>query len=109
MPFSPLGKGFLTGKIDASTTFAKDDFRNIVPRFSAENRKANQVLVGLLGDPRDGEEGHRRADRPGVAPGAEALDRPDPGHNQAAPPGGERRRRGASSCRRKTYAASLTP
>ena len=48
VPFSPLGKGFLTGKIDASTTFAKDDFRNIVPRFSAENREANQVLVGLL-------------------------------------------------------------
>lgn len=49
VPFSPLGKGFLTGKIDEQTTFAKDDFRNIVPRFSAENRKANQVLVGLLG------------------------------------------------------------
>jgi aryl-alcohol dehydrogenase-like predicted oxidoreductase len=48
VPFSPLGKGFLTGKIDATTTFAKDDFRNIVPRFSAENREANQVLVGLL-------------------------------------------------------------
>ena len=48
VPFSPLGKGFLTGKIDASTTFAKDDFRNIVPRFSAEKREANQVLVGLL-------------------------------------------------------------
>ena len=47
MPFSPLGKGFLTGKIDASTTFAKDDFRNIVPRFSTENRLANQGLVGL--------------------------------------------------------------
>ena len=49
VPFSPLGKGFLTGKIDESTTFAKDDFRNIVPRFSADNRKANQVLVELLG------------------------------------------------------------
>ena len=49
VPFSPLGKGFLTGKIDESTTFAKDDFRNVVPRFTAENRKANQVLVGLLG------------------------------------------------------------
>ena len=48
VPFSPLGKGFLTGKIDESTTFAKDDFRNIVPRFTAENRKANQVLVDLL-------------------------------------------------------------
>jgi aryl-alcohol dehydrogenase-like predicted oxidoreductase len=49
VPFSPLGRGFLTGKIDANTAFAKDDFRNIVPRFSAENRKANQVLVDLLG------------------------------------------------------------
>jgi len=48
VPFSPLGKGFLTGKIDDQTTFAKGDFRNIVPRFSAENRQANQVLVGLL-------------------------------------------------------------
>jgi aryl-alcohol dehydrogenase-like predicted oxidoreductase len=49
VPFSPLGKGFLTGKIDESTTFAKDDFRNIVPRFTAENRKANQALVDQLG------------------------------------------------------------
>jgi aryl-alcohol dehydrogenase-like predicted oxidoreductase len=46
--FSPLGKGFLTGKIDENTSFAKDDFRNIVPRFSPEARKANQVLVDLL-------------------------------------------------------------
>jgi aryl-alcohol dehydrogenase-like predicted oxidoreductase len=49
VPFSPLGKGFLTGKIDASTAFAKDDFRNIVPRISPEARKANQALVDLLG------------------------------------------------------------
>jgi aryl-alcohol dehydrogenase-like predicted oxidoreductase len=49
VPFSPLGRGFLTGKIDESTSFAKGDFRNIVPRFSAENRKANQVLVEVLG------------------------------------------------------------
>jgi aryl-alcohol dehydrogenase-like predicted oxidoreductase len=48
VPFSPLGKGFLTGKIDDTTTFAKDDFRNIVPRFSAENRKANQALVDRI-------------------------------------------------------------
>ena len=46
--FSPLGKGFLTGKIDDQTEFAKDDFRNIVPRFSAEARKANQGLVEVL-------------------------------------------------------------
>ncbi len=48
VPFSPLGKGFLTGKIDENTSFAKDDFRNVVPRFSAEARKANQALVDLL-------------------------------------------------------------
>jgi aryl-alcohol dehydrogenase-like predicted oxidoreductase len=46
--FSPLGKGFLTGKIDENTTFDKSDFRNIVPRFTPENRKANQALVDLL-------------------------------------------------------------
>jgi aryl-alcohol dehydrogenase-like predicted oxidoreductase len=45
VPFSPLGKGFLTGKIDEKTSFTKDDFRNIVPRFSPEARKANQSLV----------------------------------------------------------------
>ncbi|MEO8200285.1 MAG: aldo/keto reductase [Gemmatimonadota bacterium] len=48
VPFSPLGRGFLTGKIDENTTFAKDDFRNIVPRFTPEARKANQAVVGLL-------------------------------------------------------------
>jgi len=49
VPFSPLGKGFLTGAINESTTFDKTDFRNTVPRFSEENRKANQALVDLLG------------------------------------------------------------
>lgn len=49
VPFSPLGRGFLTGTIDATTTFGKDDFRSIVPRFSAEARQANQSLVDLLG------------------------------------------------------------
>ena len=48
VPFSPLGKGFLTGKIDEKTTFDKSDFRNIVPRFTPEARKANQALVDLL-------------------------------------------------------------
>ncbi|HYL21807.1 MAG TPA: aldo/keto reductase [Gemmatimonadales bacterium] len=48
VPFSPLGKGFLTGKIDETTTFDRSDFRNIVPRFTPENRKANQALVDLL-------------------------------------------------------------
>ena len=49
VPFSPLGRGFLTGKIDENTTFASTDFRNIVPRFTPEARKANQALVDLLG------------------------------------------------------------
>jgi aryl-alcohol dehydrogenase-like predicted oxidoreductase len=49
VPFSPLGKGFLTGKITADTKFDKSDFRNIVPRFTPENRKANQALVDLIG------------------------------------------------------------
>jgi aryl-alcohol dehydrogenase-like predicted oxidoreductase len=48
VPYSPLGRGFLTGKIDESTTFESSDFRNMLPRFSAEARKANQTLVDLL-------------------------------------------------------------
>src|SRR5438093_4953123 len=48
VPFSPLGKGFLTGKIDENTKFDSTDFRNIVPRFTPEARKANQALVDLL-------------------------------------------------------------
>jgi aryl-alcohol dehydrogenase-like predicted oxidoreductase len=49
VPYSPLGKGFLTGKIDENTTFDSSDFRNILPRFTSEARKANQALVDLLG------------------------------------------------------------
>ena len=48
VPFSPLGKGFLTGKIDENTKFDKSDFRNIVPRFAPENRKTNRTLIDLL-------------------------------------------------------------
>jgi aryl-alcohol dehydrogenase-like predicted oxidoreductase len=48
VPFSPLGKGFLTGKINEQTKFDRTDFRNTVPRFNPENRKANQTLVDLL-------------------------------------------------------------
>ena len=50
VPFSPLGKGFLTGAISKDTQFAANDFRNIVPRFSAANREANQAVVDLLGE-----------------------------------------------------------
>ena len=49
VPFSPLGKGFLTGKIDENTKFDSTDFRNVVPRFTPEARKANKALVDLLG------------------------------------------------------------
>ena len=49
VPFSPLGKGFLTGKIDSNTTFSANDFRSTVPRLSEDNRKANQVLINLIG------------------------------------------------------------
>ena len=48
VPFSPLGKGFLTGAINASTKFDRNDFRNSVPRFSEENRQANQALVDVI-------------------------------------------------------------
>ena len=50
VPFSPLGKGFLTGEITENTTFDSTDFRNIVPRFTPEARKANQAIVDLLGE-----------------------------------------------------------
>ena len=48
VPYSPLGKGFLTGKIDENTTFDSTDFRNVVPRFAPEARKTNQAMVDLL-------------------------------------------------------------
>ncbi|EEA03623.1 aldo/keto reductase [Burkholderia sp. H160] len=54
VPFSPLGKGFLTGAIDERTTFDKSDFRNVAPRFSEENRRANAALVDVLGRIADG-------------------------------------------------------
>jgi aryl-alcohol dehydrogenase-like predicted oxidoreductase len=64
VPFSPLGKGFLTGKIDESTTFESGDFRNTVPRFDAEARKTNRALVELVG---------QVADRRGATPAQVAL------------------------------------
>ena len=63
VPFSPLGKGFLTGAINENTTFASNDFRNTVPRFDAEARKANQQLVDVLGQIAD----ERKATRAQIA------------------------------------------
>ncbi len=76
VPFSPLGKGFLTGAINENTQFDSTDFRNIVPRFSEENRKANQVLVDLLKDIANGKNatpaqialGWLLAQKPWIAP-----------------------------------------
>ena len=101
VPFSPLGKGFLTGAIDDKTTFDAKDFRNIVPRFTPEARKANQALVELLGKIAARKKATSAqialawllAQKPWIAP--------IPGHHKAAPPGGERRRGGGrADCRR---------
>lgn len=89
VPFSPLGKGYLTGKIDEKTSFDATDFRNTVPRFSEENRKANQAFVELLG---------RIAERKEATPAQialawllaqKAMDRAHTGNDQNPPPGRE--------------------
>ena len=101
VPFSPLGKGFLTGQIDEQTTFDSSDFRNIVPRFTPEARKANQVLVDLLRTIGRTEGRDTGADRAGVAARTEAVDRAHPRHDEARAPGREHRRgfRGADARR----------
>ncbi len=96
VPFSPLGKGFLTGKIDETTQFESSDFRNTVPRFDPEARKANQAFVELLDPHRRPEGCDARADRARVDSRPDPVGGSDPGHDEAASPGGEhgRRRRG---------------
>ena len=84
VPFSPLGKGFLTGKIDATTTLDSSDLRNTIPRFAPDARKANQALVDLL----QKMAGRKKRDaRPGcarLAAGPEAMDCSDPRNDEAA-------------------------
>ena len=82
VPYSPLGKGFLTGTIDENTAFDSTDIRNTIPRFTPEARKANQALVDLLGGIAAAEERHARPDRAGLAAGAEAVDRAHPRHRR---------------------------
>ena len=79
VPFSPLGKGFLTGKIDENTTFDSTDFRNTIPRFTPEARKANQALVDLLGTIAAAEEGDAGPDRSGLAAAQKPWIVPIPG------------------------------
>jgi aryl-alcohol dehydrogenase-like predicted oxidoreductase len=100
VPFSPLGKGFLTGKISEDTQFDKTDFRNIVPRFTPENRKTNQALVDLIGKFAQAEKGDACSDRAGLAAGTKAVDRSDPGYDEAASTGREHRQPPPSSLRK---------
>ncbi len=83
VPYSPLGKGFLTGKIDENTKFDSTDFRNTLPRFTPEARKANQALVDLLGKIAEAEEGDACSDRARLAACPEAVDCSHPGHHEA--------------------------
>ena len=87
VPFSPLGKGFLTGAIDATTDFADGDIRRTIPRFAAEARGANQALVDLVRVDRGGDRCDAGAGRPRMAPRPEAVDRADPGNAAAGATG----------------------
>jgi aryl-alcohol dehydrogenase-like predicted oxidoreductase len=89
VPFSPLGKGYLTGKIDESTSFDSTDFRNTVPRFAPVARKANQA-GRAVGPYRCVKECDAGPDRAGLAAGAEALDCTDSWDDETASPRGER-------------------
>ena len=93
VPFTPLGAGFLSGKIDENTKFEEGDFRNLVPRLSPEARKANLALVDVIKPIAARKGGDAGPGRAGMAPRAEAVDRPDPRHDEAASPPGEPRRR----------------
>ena len=92
VPFSPLGKGFLTGAINENTKFDSTDFRNIVPALHAGGSEGEPGPGRSARRDRGAEEGDARADRARLAAGAEALDRADPRHHEAASPGGEHRR-----------------
>ena len=89
VPFSPLGKGFLTGKIDADTKFDSTDFRNTVPRFSPENRKTNQALVDVIAAFAEKKKGDDGSNCACLAAREEAVDCTDSGYNEAPSPGGE--------------------
>ena len=108
VPFSPLGKGFLTGTIDQNTTFTSNDFRNTVPRFAPEARKANQAIVDAIGRIAAEKKVTAGPGRACLAARAEALDRPDPRHHQAASPRGEHRRGSGRADGRRICARSRT-
>ena len=103
VPYSPLGKGFLTGTITASTNFdASNDIRSTIPRFTQEALQAQPGRGRPARQHRATQRRHPWPNRPGLATGPEALDRPDPRHAQAAPTGGEHRRRRRRAVGRRT-------
>ena len=97
VPWGPVGMGYLTGKMDARTKLdPKTDLRSGFDRFSPENLAANRPIVDLLEALCREEERNAGPDRPGMAAGAEAVDRSDPGHAQ---PGSPEREPGGNPCR----------
>ena len=99
VPYSPLGKGFLTGKMDENTKLDSGDFRSILPRFTPEAMRANQVARGSARQHRRAEERDTGADRARLAAGPKAVDRSHSGHDEAGAPGGEH---WSSRCRTDT-------
>ena len=102
VPFSPLGRGFLTGRMDERTTFESTDFRAALPRFTPEARKANQGARRSAARDRGPEGGDARPDRARMVARAEALDRPDPRHHEAGAPGREHRSGGGRAHPRRS-------
>ncbi len=108
VPYSPLGKGFLTGKIDENAKFDSSDFRSTLPRFTPEALKANQALIDLLGSDCEAQERDARSDRARLAAGAEAVDRSDPRHDEAATAWKRTSGRRQSNSRPTTCATSMS-
>ena len=109
VPYSPLGKGFLTGKIDENATFDSTDFRSTLPRFTPEALKANQALDRSARQHRTTKEGDTCSDRARLAAGPEAVDRSDPRHHEAASPGRKHRSSCQSNSRPTISRTSITP
>jgi aryl-alcohol dehydrogenase-like predicted oxidoreductase len=100
VPYSPLGKGILTGKIDENTRFDQTDFRSRLPRFTPEALKVNQAMIDLLARISQQYEATPSADRARLAASAKALDRSHPRDNEASPVGRKPWRRKRAPFRR---------
>ena len=109
VPYSPLGKGFLTGKINENTTFDSTDFRNTLPRFTPEARKANQALVDLLRDIGRRKNATPGSDRARLAARPEAVDCSHPGHHESWSAWTKTSERLRSNLRRMIFVRSIAP